>query len=61
MVFKGKKINDIFVTPNIDIDQFKAKEYEPGSWLAEKLCPRKEVSWAATNRNISINDFTIEA
>lgn len=37
------------------------KGYEPRSWMVEKLCPGREVSWAAAKKGISMNDFTAEA
>lgn len=53
--------NDIYDLSNENLDEFEAKRYESGSWLANRLCPGKEVSWAVTKKNISMNDFAVEA
>lgn len=36
---------------------FEAKGCKSGSWLADRLCPKREVSWAEVKRNIYMNDF----
>ena len=41
--------------------QFKVKVCEPESWLVEKLCPGKEVPWAAMKMGISLHDFIVES
>ncbi|PHT36261.1 Homeobox-leucine zipper protein HOX29 [Capsicum baccatum] len=40
--------------------EFIAEWYKPGSWFAQLLCLKKEVSWAKTKSNISMNEFTSE-
>lgn len=59
--FGARKINDLYEIPNENMANFEAKGCELGSWLAERLCPSKEVSWVATKINISMNDFTAES
>ncbi|KAF3680502.1 hypothetical protein FXO38_02276 [Capsicum annuum] len=59
--FGDKKINDIYGLQNTSIGEFKEKGCKPENWLAERLCPGKEVCWVVTNKNISINDFTAKA
>lgn len=56
-----KQINDIYGLPDVNMDEFEAKGYEPRSWMAEKLCSGKKAPWVATKCNISRNDFTAEA
>lgn len=59
--FGVEQINDIYDLLNPNMGEFEAKICEPKSWMVEKLCPKKKVSWAPINRNILINDFTVEA
>lgn len=60
MKVREKQINNIYGLTNANNNDFEAKRYEPGSWIA-RLCPGKEVSWADTKRSTSMNDFTAEA
>lgn len=39
--------------------QFEAKGYETGSYLVEKLCPRREVLWVTIKLGISLHDFML--
>lgn len=43
------------------MDDFEAKVCKSGSWMAESLCPGKEVSQAENKWGISMNYFTVEA
>ncbi|KAF3636612.1 hypothetical protein FXO38_24075 [Capsicum annuum] len=61
MYFRIKQIYDIYVLPNSNIGEFKEKGSEMRSWLAKRLCPKKEVSWMETKTNIYMNDLTFEA
>lgn len=61
MYFGVEHINDLYELPDANMDDYKAKECEPNSWMAKKLCTGKDVSWAVTKRGVSMNDFTVEA
>lgn len=58
MYFRAEQINDFYRILGERMSQFKVKKCEPGSWMAEKLCPSREFPWVATRRGISMNDFT---
>lgn len=61
MNFGVEQINDLYRLSNVDMTDFEAKVFEPGSWMVERLYLGKKVSWVATKRKISMNDFTDEA
>lgn len=42
-----------------DMGMFETKGYRPRSWITEKLCLGKEVTWSTTKMGISLNDITI--
>lgn len=46
--------------PDADMDQLQIKVCEPGTSMANILCPRKEIPWATSKRGISVNDFSAE-
>lgn len=58
--FGVEKINEIYGLPDADMGQFQEKTYEPRTWMANTLCPGKEVLWVTTKRDILMNKFTIE-
>lgn len=59
--FRAKQINEVHVLPNADMTEFQAKSYMPGTYMASILFSGREVSWVATKREISINEFIVEA
>lgn len=61
MEFGLEKINDIYELPNTNMEEFEVKVCEPGSCMEKRICLVKEVPWASTKINISMNDFTSEA
>lgn len=59
--FGEEQINNLHGLLNVDMNDFEVKYYELGSWMTEKMCLGKEVSWAVTKKGISMNDFTAKA
>lgn len=59
--FRVMKINDLYVLSDANIKPYKIMGYEPVSWLVDKLCPSRDISWATMKIEISIQDFTAQA
>lgn len=61
MTLEAERINEVNGLADVDMEQFHAKVCELGTYMANILCPIKEVPWDTTKKYILINDFTSEA
>ncbi|KAF3679180.1 hypothetical protein FXO38_02872 [Capsicum annuum] len=58
---RDEQINAVYGLPNADMGEFCSKACEPGTWMADILCPGKEIPWATTKRDILTKDFKAKA
>lgn len=47
-----EQINEFYGLSDANMTGYEDKNCAPVSWLAERLCPRNEVTWAAIKMRI---------